>query len=217
MTTSAVGSIAYCNPLGYAISFACTGPNCSFLDGIPVATCTEDAGTISCTNGVTCPSDAPTANFSIEQIGTAITLESILDMGDCGSFKITSDGRSAGTTYVTLNPTNENCPVPGASISSVISSSAVPSSTGVLASESLELSIHSSVSSSTTSTSAQSKSLVVTFHIRRCLEGPNAGPFFINTLFHFQVHLKRTDGVRPSGRHHGPSLAEHDLLHGRQR
>src|SRR4051812_40517573 len=99
MTTVAAGSIAYCSPIGYAISYTCSGPSCSFLEGFPIVACTDNASTTSCTNGLTCPAGSFAGDFRVQQTASAVTLESILDMGDCGSLRITSDGRPAGTKY----------------------------------------------------------------------------------------------------------------------
>lgn len=69
----------------YSFHFTCTGPDCSILEGFPVATCTTEGEALTCDNGVTC--DEQTAllvsEFTYTQEGEAFYMDRKIRFPHC--------------------------------------------------------------------------------------------------------------------------------------
>ncbi|KAI9863286.1 MAG: hypothetical protein M1824_000486 [Vezdaea acicularis] len=108
--TTAKGTFTSCgagNP--FALSFTCTGPSCSDLNGFPGTTCTTDGTTLTCNSGITCAGPTNyTSEFSFSQTGDIVSQSQNVILKDCGSFTVTSDGTTGGTNVQIIE--SKTCP-----------------------------------------------------------------------------------------------------------
>ena len=84
--TTAQGTFKSCED-SYSLSFTCTGPSYSILEGFPDATCTHSE----------IPFPAAMASPAKALQPRPVSRTQIVNLGDCGSFMLTSDGTSGGT------------------------------------------------------------------------------------------------------------------------
>lgn len=130
--TTITGKLTSCGPTEYfSLTYTCTGPNCSNLNGFPNTTCTTDGTTLSCTNGVTCgETGSYTSEFSYKQDKVVVANIHTVDMGDCGSFVVNSDGTTGGTTSSVTDAGSCMAGPPSNSTSILPSGTPLPSTNG---------------------------------------------------------------------------------------
>jgi hypothetical protein len=147
--TNVQGGFAACGT-SYSLKYTCTGSNCDVLSDFPNATCTGTAETIlSCDNGITCPGGSGyTSTFNYTQSNGLVSQSQSIDLGACGSFLVSSDGTTGGTTTSVTNMGESSC-------NTTLTNSTLPISSS--SSSTSSLTSQTSVSSLSTGTSTSSE------------------------------------------------------------
>ncbi|MCJ1248042.1 hypothetical protein MMC30_005257 [Trapelia coarctata] len=109
--TTATGTFTSCGGGQlFSLTYQCTGPSCTNLNGFPNTTCTTDGTTLQCSNGVTCPGSANyTSTFNFLQENVMVTSNQVVKT-NCGDFTVTSDGTTGGTKISITDTTNACAP-----------------------------------------------------------------------------------------------------------
>ena len=100
--TSANGTYIDCGDDNFALSFTCSGPSCSGLQGFPLnVTCTNLSSTsIQCSNGITCQNPSKfTSIFSFNQNNLTTSQNQNITTGG-KSYILTDQGTPNSTTVI---------------------------------------------------------------------------------------------------------------------
>src|SRR5271169_6373845 len=106
ITTNANGTYSDCGyGLPVAVTITCAGSSCPSLQSYPDLTCTTDATTTNCNNGVTCPG---TPNFQsvfklLQQGLTVTTNQNLTVTGQ--DFSGTDTGNGLPVSFSNIGPT----------------------------------------------------------------------------------------------------------------
>jgi hypothetical protein len=154
MTTTTNGTFRTCGEGSFSLTYTCSGPSCTYLNGFPNTTCTTSGSVLSCSNGVTCDATdyTYTSDFTYNQEQSLVTQTQNVQLGICGNFIISSDGTPGGTTSEVTDPGVVSCGSP--SNSSTSSSYLMSSSQAPYTNQTTTLPFNTSA---LTSTSSQSK------------------------------------------------------------
>ena len=101
MSSSATGTFTSCGfGQPFSLSFTCTGADCDLFDDFPGVNCTTEGTTLSCSNGVLCPSPSNyTSTFTVSESQNAVTQFMQISLGDfCTVFNVTNNGTQSGVS-----------------------------------------------------------------------------------------------------------------------